>query len=643
MADDPKEPYPRPPLADKGDARPLTQGSPGADKAAGQGMANRPSGLHTRPDLYGARAVIRRPVEAAPTASGDADRPAGGEPAKDDPQREAAGSSQESGDQRAVPEGIQARPAANLLDHPPRMPESVTLEDWIGGSRSEPEDGARAPRGESAAPPPPPEPKPAWRPAPRGEPAATAAHLRKDEAVDPGRTPSPPEAEAGPVGKLLTWMREEADIRRLREDRWPLAVAAVSGAALLLAVIAGGIMGLSGDDEETVQQAQGLDAPASDEAAQQDLDVAASDEAQPTAEDPAQPSQSAQRDVPIAPAGSNFGVDQPARPDSERSGAVIADRSGDSQIAALPDSRGAGAPAGNREPIVDFMRIDPDGKAVVAGRASPGTELVVLDNGEPLGSITADIYGLWTFVSQDPLASGRHEIGLRVKRKGSEVSDPTLVTDSGPAAPGEPEATAEMPALAGDGASDEAAGDQLAAAVPASPVESDETVPQASTEPTTTEPTTTGATDAAAAAPEPAAAPEAAAVPPAKAEASAEPADQSASETASDGASKAAETTAEAASSERVQTAAATPAKGDYVVQLASFKNPETAVREQTIVEEKFSDLLTGHEVFVQQVDLAEQGTYYRVRLGPFANLADARDACARFQERDHDCLALAR
>jgi cell division septation protein DedD len=71
--------------------------------------------------------------------------------------------------------------------------------------------------------------------------------------------------------------------------------------------------------------------------------------------------------------------------------------------------------------------------------------------------------------------------------------------------------------------------------------------------------------------------------------------------------------------------------------------NPETAVREQTVLEERFSDLLTGHEVFVQQVDIADQGTFYRVRLGPFATLAEARTVCSRFQERERDCLAMAR
>jgi cell division septation protein DedD len=91
------------------------------------------------------------------------------------------------------------------------------------------------------------------------------------------------------------------------------------------------------------------------------------------------------------------------------------------------------------------------------------------------------------------------------------------------------------------------------------------------------------------------------------------------------------------------QIAAAVPAGGDYVIQFASFLNPETAERETALVEQRFPDLLAGHEVFVQQTDIADQGTFYRVRLGPFASLAEARKTCARFQERDRDCLAMAR
>jgi cell division septation protein DedD len=712
MADDPKQPHDPPPLADKGEARPLSRSEAGDGKSAEPWSAKRPSGVHTPPDLYGARSVIRRPMETPAAAGaepqkgpqsmprdhgdrgdagdlgdlgdlvdmGDADdldaaelrREAadplaqGGGDTKtptppsthDKPSEETIGAPQ--GTERRAAESAPPAPAANLLDHPPRVPDSLAFEDLAGARQPEPQAAAspmgrewisdpRQPKGEAPG-------------AAARRPVAGTADDRVDDTIDPGRTPSPPQPESGLAGKLLAWLEAEANLSRLRDNPRLLAIGAAGGVAVLAMFAA---VGLFGGDEDAAQQAQGLDAPATLEAQPLAQDLA-EDPAEDLAEDPAGAAETARQDLPVAPAGSNFGLDEPSRVGPDRPAAVVADRTGGSQIATLPDPQEPAAPAQDRAPIVDFMRIDPDGKAVVAGRAAPGTELIVLDNGEPLGSITADIYGLWTFVSDNPLASGRHEIGLRVKRKGSEVSDPVLVTESGagdpggPGGPGEPEAAAESLAPASGGASGEtaltsdaapAASDQLAAAEPEATVRSDETemqeLAEAATAAEAAELGESGESGEAAnaGAPEPIEIPEPTA--PAAAAATAAASDAASDLAAAPETDVAPEARAPVPAPKpeppkSVQTAAL-PAGGDYVVQLASFRNPETAVREQEIVEEKFSDLLSGHEIFVQQADLAEQGTYYRVRLGPFASMSDARELCARFQERDHDCLALAR
>ena len=74
-------------------------------------------------------------------------------------------------------------------------------------------------------------------------------------------------------------------------------------------------------------------------------------------------------------------------------------------------------------------------KAVVAGRAQPDTELIILDNGQPIGSAKADLYGLWTFVSAAALESGRHEIALQIKSSDPVTGATVPVTPSqaGPA------------------------------------------------------------------------------------------------------------------------------------------------------------------------------------------------------------------
>ena len=80
--------------------------------------------------------------------------------------------------------------------------------------------------------------------------------------------------------------------------------------------------------------------------------------------------------------------------------------------------------AGPAEPSVDVVRIDPDGSAVIAGRAAPNAELIILDNGAPIGTATADGFGEWVFIPDSPLPSGGHEFGLVVKSVKGRVSVP---------------------------------------------------------------------------------------------------------------------------------------------------------------------------------------------------------------------------
>src|ERR1700736_2839164 len=46
-------------------------------------------------------------------------------------------------------------------------------------------------------------------------------------------------------------------------------------------------------------------------------------------------------------------------------------------------------------PSFDVVRINPQGGAVIAGRAVPGAEVTVLDDSKPLGHVVADEHGDW--------------------------------------------------------------------------------------------------------------------------------------------------------------------------------------------------------------------------------------------------------
>ncbi len=78
------------------------------------------------------------------------------------------------------------------------------------------------------------------------------------------------------------------------------------------------------------------------------------------------------------------------------------------------------------QPSIDVVRVEPDGAAVIAGRAAPGAELIVLDNGAPIGTVSADAFGEWVFITAAPLPRGAHEFGLVIKevRGGASVPAP---------------------------------------------------------------------------------------------------------------------------------------------------------------------------------------------------------------------------
>ena len=78
------------------------------------------------------------------------------------------------------------------------------------------------------------------------------------------------------------------------------------------------------------------------------------------------------------------------------------------------------------QPSVDVVSIEPGGAAVIAGRAPPGIELIVLDNGAPIGTTQVNSYGEWVFIPIDPLPSGAHDFGLVIKKIEGGVSVPSL-------------------------------------------------------------------------------------------------------------------------------------------------------------------------------------------------------------------------
>lgn len=78
---------------------------------------------------------------------------------------------------------------------------------------------------------------------------------------------------------------------------------------------------------------------------------------------------------------------------------------------AAPGTAAKSAPS-PQGPSFDIVRINPQGNAVMAGRAAPGASVTILDAGKPIGHSTADANGDWVFTTNQPLPPGARQLTL---------------------------------------------------------------------------------------------------------------------------------------------------------------------------------------------------------------------------------------
>ena len=71
-------------------------------------------------------------------------------------------------------------------------------------------------------------------------------------------------------------------------------------------------------------------------------------------------------------------------------------------------------------PSFDTVRVNPEGDAVIAGRAAPNAEVTVVDGKVEIGKVKADARGEWVLVPSKPLPSGPHELSLEAAVKKDE-------------------------------------------------------------------------------------------------------------------------------------------------------------------------------------------------------------------------------
>ena len=95
-----------------------------------------------------------------------------------------------------------------------------------------------------------------------------------------------------------------------------------------------------------------------------------------------------------------------------REGTVVQPLSSAAPSPAAVPKPAALAAAPIESPTFDVVRITPQGDAVMAGRAAPGSKVIISDDGNKVGEATADQHGDWMFIPSVPLPPGARELTL---------------------------------------------------------------------------------------------------------------------------------------------------------------------------------------------------------------------------------------
>jgi nucleoid-associated protein YgaU len=102
-------------------------------------------------------------------------------------------------------------------------------------------------------------------------------------------------------------------------------------------------------------------------------------------------------------------------------------------------------------PSFDVVRVAPDGRTVMAGRAAPGAEVTVKSGEDTVGSVTADKRGEWVLLPERPLEPGTRELSLSSAGDGGARDADATVVMVVPERAGAPSPLAVLLPKEGDG------------------------------------------------------------------------------------------------------------------------------------------------------------------------------------------------
>lgn len=87
-----------------------------------------------------------------------------------------------------------------------------------------------------------------------------------------------------------------------------------------------------------------------------------------------------------------------------------------------PQTSSQQADDANTLPEITIARVDPDGNAVLAGKAVPRATVIVSENGKELGRTKADDAGEWVIVLEEALAQGNHLLIIEMQTEDGVVT-----------------------------------------------------------------------------------------------------------------------------------------------------------------------------------------------------------------------------
>ncbi len=82
------------------------------------------------------------------------------------------------------------------------------------------------------------------------------------------------------------------------------------------------------------------------------------------------------------------------------------------------------------------------------------------------------------------------------------------------------------------------------------------------------------------------------------------------------------------------------PASG-YLIQIAAVREPERAQTEWSRLQRQHGETLRGLKLFVVRADLGDKGVFWRLRAGPFADEAAAKNRCVELAKRKVGCMVV--